>query len=230
MNLVWDGVFDPFGNPSSITGSATMNLRFPGQYFDAETGLAQNWNRDYDPTIGRYVEYDPFGLSADINPYLYVHGNPLSGQDRDGGGLIGCGLGGVLGALVGGAGGSVEPGGGTVVGGTIGAEEGCELGSGIETAVSIAQASQPKNKCDCGKLYNDINDAVNDLKRRANQLKETPLNLPTTGKFSVQTHQYQFQLRQAHLRGLLLQANSKGCLSYRPDAWYHATRPTPWPL
>jgi uncharacterized protein RhaS with RHS repeats len=52
MNLVWDGVFDPFGNPSSIAGSATMNLRFPGQYFDAETGLAQNWNRDYDPTLG----------------------------------------------------------------------------------------------------------------------------------------------------------------------------------
>jgi RHS repeat-associated protein len=32
------------------------NLRFPGQYYDAETGLNQNWNRDYDPMAAGYVE------------------------------------------------------------------------------------------------------------------------------------------------------------------------------
>jgi len=42
-------------------------LRFPGQYYDAETGLNQNWNRDYDPLTGKYVESDPIGLQGRIN-------------------------------------------------------------------------------------------------------------------------------------------------------------------
>jgi RHS repeat-associated protein len=84
MNIVWDGQFDPFGNASSITGSATMNLRFPGQYFDAETGIAQNWNRDYDPTIGRYIESDPIGFWDELNSYGYVSNNPLIGMDPTG--------------------------------------------------------------------------------------------------------------------------------------------------
>jgi YD repeat-containing protein len=51
-NLVWDGVYDPFGVPSGISGSVTMLLGFPGQYWDSETQLAQNWHRDYDSSIG----------------------------------------------------------------------------------------------------------------------------------------------------------------------------------
>ncbi|HEY0880125.1 MAG TPA: RHS repeat-associated core domain-containing protein, partial [Archangium sp.] len=34
-------------------------LRYPGQYFDAETELHENWNRYYDPSIGRYLSPDP---------------------------------------------------------------------------------------------------------------------------------------------------------------------------
>jgi RHS repeat-associated protein len=57
---------DPFGslppniNPSGL-GPFTFNLRFPGQYFDAETNLHYNYFRDYDPALGRYVESDPIG-------------------------------------------------------------------------------------------------------------------------------------------------------------------------
>jgi hypothetical protein len=47
----------------------------------AETGLNQNYFRDYDPATGRYVESDPVGLQAGINTYLYVGGNPISSRD-----------------------------------------------------------------------------------------------------------------------------------------------------
>jgi RHS repeat-associated protein len=80
-NLVWDGVFDPFGVPSGITGSVTMLLGFPGQYWDSETQLAQNWHRDYDPGIGRYVESDPLGLWGGVNTYSYVRANPMRSVD-----------------------------------------------------------------------------------------------------------------------------------------------------
>jgi RHS repeat-associated protein len=83
-NLVWDGVYDPFGVPSGISGSVTMLLGFPGQYWDSETQLAQNWHRDYDPAIGRYVESDPIGLVGGVNTYVYVVNNPIRHTDRMG--------------------------------------------------------------------------------------------------------------------------------------------------
>lgn len=82
--VVWDGAFDPFGTPASVTATLANNLRFPGQYLDAETQLHQNWNRDYDPSLGRYIESDPIGLDGGINAYVYVDGNPVGYFDQDG--------------------------------------------------------------------------------------------------------------------------------------------------
>ncbi len=71
----------PNENPSG-QGTFTNNLRFPGQYYDVETGLNQNINRDYDPNTGRYVESDPIGLAGGtFSTYTYVNGNPLSWSD-----------------------------------------------------------------------------------------------------------------------------------------------------
>jgi len=75
--LVWDAVYTPFGQVHSITGTATNNQRFPGQYADAETGFNYNYFRDYDPTTGRYIESDPIGLGGGLNTYAYVGGNPM---------------------------------------------------------------------------------------------------------------------------------------------------------
>jgi RHS repeat-associated protein len=87
--VVWDGAMDPFGNPASVTGTLTNNLRFPGQYADAETALNQNWNRDYDPSIGRYVQSDPTDLGGGMNTYGYVANNPYSNFDIQG---LDCGV------------------------------------------------------------------------------------------------------------------------------------------
>ncbi|MGW9368609.1 putative T7SS-secreted protein [Streptomyces xanthophaeus] len=55
-------------------------LRFPGQYYDPETGLHYNLFRHYDPETGRYVSPDPLGLAPAPNPLTYVD-NPHSGSD-----------------------------------------------------------------------------------------------------------------------------------------------------
>lgn len=65
---------------STLWGSAVWNraataytpLRFPGQYFDKETGLHYNVNRYYDPSVGRYLMQDPLGLYPSPNPSGYV--------------------------------------------------------------------------------------------------------------------------------------------------------------
>jgi RHS repeat-associated protein len=57
--VVWKADYDPFGEANVVVQLIENNFRFPGQYYDQETGLHQNWFRDYAPGLGRYVEADP---------------------------------------------------------------------------------------------------------------------------------------------------------------------------
>ena len=59
-------------------------MRFPGQYFDAETNLHYNYFRDYDSEIGRYTQSDPIGLAGGINTFGYALQYPIKYTDAKG--------------------------------------------------------------------------------------------------------------------------------------------------
>jgi RHS repeat-associated protein len=88
--IVWRWNSDAFGStlpnedPDGDGVKVTSNLRFSGQYYDAETGLHYNWHRYYDPSMGQYIEADPAGLAAGTNLYAYSGGNPLTFVDPTG--------------------------------------------------------------------------------------------------------------------------------------------------
>jgi RHS repeat-associated protein len=71
----WTASYLPFGQVRTTTGTP-IALRFPGQWFQSESGLHQNWMRDYDPTTGRYLQADPLGLIDGPSVYGYAKGNP----------------------------------------------------------------------------------------------------------------------------------------------------------
>lgn len=76
----WEG--EAFGSSQpneQVAGPSrkfNLPLRFPGQYYDSETGFFYNYFRDYNSQIGRYIESDPVGLQAGVNTFTYVYNSP----------------------------------------------------------------------------------------------------------------------------------------------------------
>ncbi|MFI0982000.1 putative T7SS-secreted protein [Streptomyces sp. NPDC021093] len=79
--VAWHARSTLWGTTTWPAGSSAYTpLRFPGQYFDPETGLHYNFHRYYDPESARYVSADPLGLAPGPNPSVYVR-NPLGWSD-----------------------------------------------------------------------------------------------------------------------------------------------------
>jgi len=85
-NIVWEASYEAFGKATvDLESTVTNNLRFPGQYWDEETGNHYNWNRYYDPASGRYVSKDPIGFKGrDANLFRYVQNNVINFGDATG--------------------------------------------------------------------------------------------------------------------------------------------------
>jgi len=81
QTIVWKALYTPFGITEVLIETVENPFRFPGQYYDQETGLHYNYFRDYKPDIGRYLTPDPIGLEGGINLFVYVGNNPVNYTD-----------------------------------------------------------------------------------------------------------------------------------------------------
>lgn len=78
--IVWQGNYDEYGRVTDAKKKTEQNIRFLGQYEDAETGLYYNRFRYYDADGCRYINQDPIGIFGDTNTYRYAD-NPANAVD-----------------------------------------------------------------------------------------------------------------------------------------------------
>jgi RHS repeat-associated protein len=86
--IVWKTGYNAFGETNILIEQVENPFRFPGQYYDKETGLHYNYFRDYNPKTGRYMTADPIGLNGGINLFVYAGDNPVNYTDSFG--LVPC--------------------------------------------------------------------------------------------------------------------------------------------
>lgn len=191
---------------------------FPGQS-RVLSDLYYNRYRDYDPSIGRYIQADPIGLGGGQNPYLYAGASPINATDPLG----------------------LSPGAGAVI--RVGAEwwlrrqieraatrripvvgQALSFGDalGAAAAVTVFICTQDDGD-ECAALYAEISRARNEIAKRLQEYRADDYGLPMYGRMSRQGHVYQARGWQKRLRRLLDEADAKGCRAYEADARYLAS-------
>ena len=222
----WDsaeafGSTAPDQNPSSL-GTFSFNQRFPGQVFDAESGLFQNWNREYNARLGRYMQSDPIGLRGGINTFAYVESDPLQSADARGLDPVGATVGGVIGSWGGRIGGGaigtlIEPGVGTAAGVVIGGAVGAKVGRAVGDAAG--DICQIEKMDPCGALQAEIKSTAQEIRERyfeALEDRRDLFNKALIKKLSNRSgswvgHQQQIRDKQVALRNLIIQADAIKC-------------------
>jgi RHS repeat-associated protein len=181
----------PGATPLKATLPATvMNLRYPGQYADSETGEFYNYFRHYDSRTGRYTQFDPIGLAGGINGFLYSDANslrfsdPLGLQSSDN---------------------APSPAGPIVPNPTAAAQQ--DL---IQRLDRLFCPQEP----DCWDLQQQMEQVAGELRQRYVSMTGDAEKLFCTrpiGRFSWLGHQIKFNNKQRQLQKLIEQAQAKGC-------------------
>jgi len=84
----WDLKSEAFGNsvpnqdPDGDSTPLVFDMRFPGQRYDAASGMNYNYFRDYDFGGGRYIQSDPIGLDGGRATYSYAENSPAVLSDK----------------------------------------------------------------------------------------------------------------------------------------------------
>ncbi|MBN6152386.1 RHS repeat protein [Xanthomonas sp. AmX2] len=225
----WDLKGEAFGNtppdqdPDKDGTAFVFDMRFPGQRYDAATGMNYNYFRDYDAGSGRYVQSDPIGLNGGISTYSYVGSRPFNAIDPLGlSSLTAC-------ANPANAAACAAAG--------VGTEAGTSASAGAAGATAAAiigatSADSTKRQCEeeCEPLYKVVRFWLQDVKDRFWAMRVDKLDLfrtRPTGTMSWDGHQQQFKQSQGNLRAALRSAESKGCLAYPLGSWTWATMPPP---
>jgi RHS repeat-associated protein len=206
----WDqqepfGVNVPDENPSAL-GMFEFPLGFIGTYRDKETGgNFYNWNRTFDPAVGRYLQSDPIGLLGGLNTYLHLAGNPLSNVDS-------MGLANEI------EGNPQRP--------PIGIPN--PSAQATQNVAKIIQSwfCPP----DCFDLQQQIDGSIATLRVRYLQMTADVHNLYCTrpfGAFSWMGHQFAYNNERKRLGKLVAQAKQMGCpYNSEADGWINRPPPT----
>lgn len=208
--VTWAARSQAFGETEVVVAETENALRFPGQYWDGETGLHYNYFRDYDPETGRYFQRDPIGLGGGLNFYQYGYQNPIAYYDN-----LGLFSSKMLCANPAHAAACTAAG----MGGR----------AATRTRAPAVPAAGDVPGDPCKELREEINAKKNELKRRHRQMKEDRNYLyenRPNGSDSWAGHRKKYKNVQREFRDLLDLAKELGCDVESDDALW-SSRPAP---